>query len=113
MSATLSLRQELLQQWMRERASAEAIRTQLQAEQADESTIEAYVAAFKKSCTEARLWRGFLCIAIGAFIGFLSFLLTFLEALPESWYAFTFFGLTTAGISVICLGLYYLLEAKH
>lgn len=112
MSTTLALQPELLQQWMRERATPQTIRTYLQAQEADEKTIEAYLSEFKQKCSYARLCRGFICLAAGAFIGFLSFLLTFLEAVPAEWYAMSFFGLTTVGISVICLGLYYLLEAK-
>lgn len=71
--------------------------------------IAFYQEAIKRIRNEKRRSTGFVCMAAGAFLGFLSCVLTITHALPQM-FDFIFYGLTTIAVCVVVLGLYYVFE---
>ena len=62
-----------------------------------------------KKTNPLRKQNGFICISIGAFIGFLSFVLAVINPIPELFNYFLY-GLTILAICIILLGFYLLFE---
>lgn len=71
--------------------------------------IAGYVEAIKRMRNEKRRSTGFVCMAVGAFLGFLSCVLTITHVLPQM-FDFIFYGLTTMAVCIVVLGLYYVFE---
>lgn len=71
--------------------------------------IAGYQEAIKRIRNEKRRSTGFVCMAAGAFLGFLSCVLTITHALPHM-FDFIFYGLTTIAVCIVVLGLYYVFE---
>jgi hypothetical protein len=68
-----------------------------------------YLEAIKKIRYAKRRSTGFICMAAGALLGFISCVLTISHALPHM-YDFIMYGLTTIAVSIVVLGLYYVFE---
>jgi cell division protein FtsW (lipid II flippase) len=64
---------------------------------------------YKKTKFARRQTTGFILLAIGSLVGFIGFILTILNPFPNL-YNFCLIGLTSIAATIICLGLYYLLE---
>ncbi|KYP16304.1 hypothetical protein [Flavihumibacter sp. CACIAM 22H1] len=62
-----------------------------------------------KTNTAKRQFAGFLLMGIGAFIGFISCVLSLLNPIPEL-YNLILYGLTSVAIVVALIGLYLVLE---
>jgi hypothetical protein len=75
----------------------------------DTGHIAAYQEAIKKIHYERRRTTGFLCMAAGAFLGFVSCVLTISHTLPHM-YDFIMYGLTSIAVCIVVLGLYYVFE---
>lgn len=75
----------------------------------DEQAIDTYLKEFKKARNAKRQFIGFIYLGIGAFLGFLSCVLTLINPVPEL-YNWILFGLTSISILIICLGLYNIFE---
>lgn len=71
--------------------------------------IAKYMEEIKRMRNAKRRSTGFVCMAAGAFLGFLSCVLTITHALPHM-FDFIFYGLTTVAVCVVVLGLYYVFE---
>lgn len=71
--------------------------------------IAGYQEAIKRIRNEKRRSTGFVCLAAGALLGFLSCVLTITHALPHM-FDFIFYGLTTIAVCIVVLGLYYVFE---
>jgi hypothetical protein len=56
-----------------------------------------------------RQFTGFVLMAIGAFLGFISCILTVLNPFPE-FYSIILYGLKTLAITIIFWGLYFVFE---
>lgn len=75
----------------------------------DEETINEKIKESKKQKLASRQSNGFICLATGATLGFISCLLTVLNPIPEIYY-WVLYGLTSTAILIICLGLYFVFE---
>lgn len=64
---------------------------------------------FKKKRLDERQTIGFVLAGIGSFLGFLSCVFTMLDVFPE-FRGFVLYGLTSLGIVVATLGLYFIFE---
>jgi hypothetical protein len=71
--------------------------------------ITGYQNEMKRIRNAKRCSTGFVCMAAGAFLGFLSCVLTISHALPHM-FDFIFYGLTTVAVCIVVLGLYYVFE---
>jgi hypothetical protein len=71
--------------------------------------IAAYLNEIKRMRNAKRRSIGFVCMAAGAFLGFLSCVLSITHAIP-GMFDFIFYGLTSLAVCVVVLGLYYVFE---
>ena len=109
MPYTNSINSTTIQQWMSANLTPQAIEADLHSKGLDAHTISEHLTEFKRQRNLKRQFKGFIYMAIGAFIGFLSCVLTLSEAFPQ-WYSFILYGLTMIGITIAFIGLYFVLE---
>ncbi len=98
-----------LREWITAKLEPEAVEDQLRNRGLDTEQIREYLKAFRKLRNARRQYQGFFWTALGAFLGFLSCVLTILNPIPEL-YSVILFGLTSIAILLICLGLYFVFE---
>jgi hypothetical protein len=109
MTATIAIDNHEIQQWVVEKRSPGDVEGILRARGLDDSMVTACLKEFKRQLNAKRQFRGFLFTALGAFLGFVSCLLTVLNPVPEL-YNLILFGLTSVAILFIFIGLYFLFE---
>lgn len=109
MSYAANIDPATIQQWIAARLEPAAIEAELHARGLDAESIKAHLQAFRKSKMAKRQFAGFLWTAIGAFLGFISCVLTLINPVPEL-YNIILFGLTSIAILVIFYGLYLIFE---
>jgi hypothetical protein len=98
-----------IQQWIADKFDAQKIREELLAHGCDAETINDHIKEFRRIKNAARQTSGFICLAVGAFLGFLSCVITLINPVPEL-YNWFLFGLTSIAVLIICRGLYCVLE---
>lgn len=99
----------LIQQWVATGKSISELETELISKEYDDITIAEIIAAYKKQRTAKRQFNGFICLGLGAFLGFVSCLLSIFNPFPEYYYGILF-GFTAFAIAIIVLGLYLVFE---
>jgi hypothetical protein len=109
MSNTVSIDQVTIQQWVTAKLEPKAVEEQLLATGMDEAAVATHLRAFRQLKNAGRQLNGFICLAVGALLGFISCMLSVFNPIPEL-YNVILFGLTSISISIICLGLYFLFE---
>jgi hypothetical protein len=109
MSYTVSIDTATIQQWVTAKLEPKAVEEQLVAMGLDEASIAKHLRAFRQLKNAGRQINGFICLGVGAVLGFISCMLTVFNPIPEL-YNIILFGLTSISISLICLGLYFLFE---
>lgn len=109
MGNTFEIDKKLLQNWLINNLSYEAVESELVNLGVPKEYIDEYVSAYKKLKNEKRQNTAFLFLAGGAFLGFLSFLIAITDLLPEFHTINLYGGTTLAGI-IIFTGLYFLFE---
>lgn len=106
---TTTIDQSTLQQWLSEKLDVQAVENRLQSMGLDAESIKAHIREYRKCSLAKRQFAGFVFLAAGAFLGFLSCVLTLINAVP-SLYGVILYGLTSLAIVLIMVGLYYLFE---
>lgn len=109
MSYTVSVDPATIQQWIAAKLEPKAVEEVLLAKGLDAADIANHLKAFKKLKNAIRQVKGFFCMGLGAFLGFVSCLLSITNPWPEL-YNVILFGLTSIAISIICLGMYFVFE---
>jgi hypothetical protein len=109
MPYSASINASTIQQWMTANLSPQAIEQELQSKGMDALSIEAHLKEFKKLRIAKRQTRGFVCMALGAVIGFISCVCTVTNAIL-SLYHIILYGLTSIAIFLIIIGLYFVVE---
>ena len=109
MSYTASVNHLLMQQWIAENHDTDTIREKLSVLGFDDEAITAHIKEYKKIRHAKRLVTGFICMGAGAFLGFLSCVLTIINPIPEL-YNWILYGLTSIAITTIFVGLYFVFE---
>ncbi|MFT3747256.1 MAG: hypothetical protein QM768_03030 [Agriterribacter sp.] len=99
----------LIRLWIEAKLSPDEVEAQLGKEGLSEETIAAYIREYKKARYAGRRFNGFVCAGVGAFLGFVSCVLSITNPIPEL-YHIILFGLTSVAILFICLGLYFVFE---
>jgi hypothetical protein len=106
-SATID--NSLLQQWNLSRLEPQAIEAELISKGFDSETIKEYLQAYRKFKIEKKQFIGFFCMGLGAFLGFVSCVLSLTNPIPALYYIILF-GLTSVAILIIVIGMYFLFE---
>lgn len=109
MSATTAVSPSAIQQWIALNLDIDTIREELRKHGHDDHTIETHVQEFKKAKYGKRQFTGFVLMGMGAFLGFISCLLSILNPVPELYY-YILYGLTSIAIGIICVGMYFVFE---
>jgi len=109
MPATTTVNPSAIQQWIALNLDIEAIREELRSHGHDDHTIETHVTEFKKAKYGKRQATGFILMGVGAFLGFISCLLSVLNPVPDLYY-WILYGLTSIAIAIICVGMYFVFE---
>jgi hypothetical protein len=109
MTTDQSLNSAEIQQWLNFNYTVQQVEENLQAKGLEADAIELYVKEYKKQRSAKLQFNGFICLGVGAFIGFISCLLSILNPFPEFYYAILF-GFTALAICIIMAGLYYIFE---
>ena len=100
---------QLFIHWDIQRSSEEQVLLDLQNKGFNDSQIIEICSQYKKKKQDIKQKKGFILMAIGAVLGFLSCLFTMLDFFPE-WRGVTLYGLTTIGVGVAFLGAYFVFE---
>jgi hypothetical protein len=109
MEKTITIDTALIRSWIEAKLSVEDVEAQLHESGFSKETITIYLRQYKKERYAGRRFKGFVCMGIGAFLGFVSCVLTLTNPIPEL-FNIILFGLTSIAILVICLGLYFVFE---
>lgn len=97
------------EKWKYAQHAENKIVVELQQEGLDSLQIIEILTLFKKKHNDEKQTLGFILMAIGAFIGFLSCIFTMLDFAPDlRW--FLLYGLTSIAIVIITAGLYFAFE---
>ncbi len=107
--AGTAIDETILREWITAKLEPEAVEDQLRNRGLDTEQIREHLKTFRKLRNARRQYQGFFWTALGAFLGFLSCVLTILNPVPEL-YGVILFGLTSIAILLICLGLYFVFE---
>ena len=109
MNKPIAINSTLINQWTIERLNSQQIEEKLMALGYDSESITAYIKEFNKLKYARRQNIGFVLIAIGALLGFLSCVLTMLNPDPKL-FDFFLYGLTSIAIVVVFIGFYCVFE---
>lgn len=109
MPYTSAVSADLVQQWMANKRSVQTVEEELILSGRDPVFINEYLCEYKKMVHARRQTSGFLYMGIGAFLGFISCILTLVNPVPEL-YNWILYGLTSLAIGVIFIGLYFVFE---
>ena len=109
MTDAVTIDKTICQELLSSNLTPDAVKTALETKGIQTENISFYLQAIKKMRCEKRRTKGFLCMALGAFLGFLSCVLTITHALPHM-FDFIFYGLTTLAVCVVVYGMYCVFE---
>lgn len=109
MDNPITINSALINQWLIERLNLEEIEGKLMALGYDSESMAAYIKEFNRIKYAKRQNIGFVLIAIGAFLGFLSCVLTMVNPIPDL-NDFFLYGLTSLAIVIVSIGFYYIFE---
>lgn len=109
MAELIMIDETVCQQVLSSKYTAESMEQELFKMGIKAEHVAEYLKAIRKMRNAKRQTTGFLCMAAGALLGFLSCVLTITHALP-GMYDFIFYGLTSFAVCIVVLGLYYVFE---
>lgn len=99
----------LLRQWIAEKKTIDQVKDFLVSRGYEEAHVADHIKAYVKAQLERRQFTGFIVLGIGAFLGFISCLLSLTNPIPELYY-WILYGLTSVAIIIIGVGLYWVFE---
>jgi hypothetical protein len=109
MSYLKTIDQSVLQQWVAAKLDVSAVEEKLQDMGLDDESISTQLKNYKRLCNAKKQFMGFAFMAVGAFLGFISCVLSIINPIPEL-YNLILFGLTSVAIIVIFIGMYCVFE---
>lgn len=109
MPYTSAISADFVQQWLADKRSVESVQDELMQSGLDPEFIQERLAIYRKLVHARRQTAGFLYMGIGAFLGFVSCVLTLVNPVPEL-YNWILYGLTSVAIGIIFVGLYFVFE---
>jgi hypothetical protein len=99
----------VINNWLSKHTTYENAENELKQKGLSNNFIKRYLQEFQKQKQAKRQNTGFILMGIGAFLGFISCVLTMIDAFP-GLRDFFMYGLTTAGICTALYGLYMVFE---
>jgi hypothetical protein len=99
----------LLDGWKKKNLSIEQVREELYTTGYDDQQVRQLVKAYKKLKYGGRQELGVIILIAGSLIGFLSFILSYLNLFP-SFFGATLYGLISVSILMIVGGFYLIFE---
>ncbi len=108
-TATATVDQTVVREWIAARLEPHTVEEQLRSRGLDAEQIRQYLQEFRRLKYARQQFIGFICMGVGAFLGFLSCVLSIANPWPDL-YNLILFGLTSVAILIICLGLYFVFE---
>lgn len=109
MPYTSAVSADFVQQWLADKRSVESVQDELMQSGLDPDFIQELLMTYRKLVHARRQTAGFLYMGIGAFLGFVSCVLTLVNPVPEL-YNWILYGLTSVAIGIIFVGLYFVFE---
>jgi hypothetical protein len=95
--------------WITNNFNAQSIEKELLKSDCCKEEIDLYIKAFTQTKIKARQNSAFIFLLLGSFVGFLSFVLSVTNLIPNL-HSFFLYGLTSISVLIIFIGLYYLFE---
>lgn len=99
----------IIQQWMTSKRDPKTIEEELDNKGLDKDAIAACLKEYKRLRNAKRQFTGFVCMGIGAVLGFISCVLTVANVFPGLFNAFLY-GLTVLAVIIVFIGLYFVFE---
>ncbi|MFM2358922.1 MAG: hypothetical protein RLY16_915 [Bacteroidota bacterium] len=109
MSNSLAIDAGTIEQWLVAKREPKAIEAELSDLGHDADSVAAHLKEFKRLKNAKRQFTGFILMAVGAFLGFISCVLSITNPIP-GLFNVILYGLTMVAILIIVLGLYYVVE---
>lgn len=109
MSYQKAIDQSLLQRWVASKLDPSAVEENLKTMGLDAESVKTQLKEYKRLCNAKKQFMGFVFMAVGAFLGFVSCVLSLINPIPEL-YNVILFGLTSVAIIVIFIGMYCVFE---
>ncbi len=100
---------ETIQQWVEKKWQLNAIEEELKSKGFDADMIKLTINEFKRLRYAKRRFTAFILMGIGAIVGFISCILTVINALPHM-FDFFLYGFTILAAILVFIGLYLLFE---
>ncbi|MGL6266773.1 MAG: hypothetical protein ACRC2O_02565 [Chitinophagaceae bacterium] len=101
--------QSTLRQWVAAKLDPASVEEKLKNMGQDAESIKIQLKEYKRLCNAKKQFMGFVLMAMGAFLGFISCVLSLINPIPEL-YNVILFGLTSVAIVVIFIGMYCVFE---
>ena len=105
----VAINEDTLKQWAANKLDPQLVEQKLKDEGLSAEEVAVQLKGYKKILNANKQFIGFLCAAIGAFLGFISCVLSILNPIPEL-YNVILFGFTSIAIITICVGMYFIFE---
>ncbi len=99
----------LIQQLLVNKTDLRSLEGILQSKGYDKDRIHLLTREFKKIRASKRQFKGFILLGGGAFLGFVSCVMTLVNPIPELYNVFLY-GLTSVALTAMIMGLYYIFE---
>lgn len=109
MTEQANINTSLLQQWFSEKLHISEVETKLSILGLDEETFANHLREFKKLRNAKRQTTGFVLNGIGAFLGFISCVITMISFSPVVNDIFMY-GMTSVAVVMVMYGLYMVFE---
>jgi hypothetical protein len=109
MSVNQNEKSSILVQALKGNWELELLQEKLSLDGHDQISIDLLLREFKKMRNAKRQQIGFVYLGVGAFIGFMSCLLTILNPFPD-YFNLILYGLTSVAVTIAFVGLYYIFE---
>lgn len=109
MAYTIPVDAEIIEQWIINQPDLQTIEAELLLKGMDAESISSHISEYKRLRNSQRQFTGFCCMGLGAFLGFISCILSIFNPVPEL-YNLILFGLTSFAILIIFYGFYCLFE---
>lgn len=109
MSTNPKISPSVIQQWLSEHLGINEVEERLLTLGHDDVSIAAHLQEFKKVKYAKRQNAGFVYVAIGAILGFISCVITMINPLPD-WNDIFLYGLTSIAIVIVFIGFYLIFE---
>jgi protein-S-isoprenylcysteine O-methyltransferase Ste14 len=109
MSYKNAIDQSVLQQWVASKLDTSAVEEKLKIMGLDAESITMQLKEYKRLCNAKKQFMGFVFMAVGASLGFISCVLSIINPIPEL-YNLILFGLTSIAIIIIFIGMYCVFE---